>query len=55
MTDARQNASQRTEPKGGAQVPVKVKDRRSTSVPSTPVRHPASGKYRQKQGGRRGR
>jgi hypothetical protein len=54
MTD--RNPAQRTEPKGGAPVPVKVKvkDRRAVSLPSAPVREPASGKYRRVNGGRRG-
>jgi hypothetical protein len=48
------NPAQRTEPKGGAPVQVKVKDARSMSRPAAPVRHPTSGRFRAKQGGRRG-
>lgn len=33
---------------------VKRKDARAKSLPTAPVRERASGKYRQKQGGRRG-
>jgi hypothetical protein len=33
---------------------VKVRDSRARSIPTAPVRERASGKYRQKQGGRRG-
>jgi hypothetical protein len=49
------NPSQRTEPKGGAPVPVTVKDARAKSIPSAPVRHQATGRFRARAGGRRGR
>lgn len=52
MTD--RNPSQRNEPKGGAPVPVKVKDARSKSLPSRQPREVTSGKFRPRQGGRRG-
>jgi hypothetical protein len=36
-------------------VNVKVRDARSKPVPASPVRHPASGRFRPRQGGRKGR
>jgi hypothetical protein len=41
--------------KGPATPLAKVKDRRAKSLPAAPVREQASGKFRARHGGRRGR
>jgi hypothetical protein len=51
MTD--RNPSQRTEPKGGAPVPVKVKDHRAGTRPQPTPRHRETGRFVKRNGGRR--